>query len=415
MKFKTLVCLSLITLVASLSPAAHAQTFSVIHTFTGGGDGRNPNAGVTLQGGVLYGSTTFGGGSQGNGTVYEITHVGSGWISTPIVFFPVDGSGGANPEARVVFGPDGHLYGTTEGGGVENAGVVFNLFPPLSICKTAACFWKENILHSFQGPPDDGDNPLHGDLVWDQQGNIYGTTESGGTANVGAVFQLSPGTNTYSVIYNFLGLNDNDGEAPANGLVIDKNGNLFGTTSEGGLNGSGTVFELTYVPGVGWQETILHSFAEGSDGAFPEAGLVLDSSGNLYGATTQGGAGGGTIFELSPSGNGWTFQVLYSIAGPGGMSGPVGSLAMDAAGNLYGNTLSTGNHGAGSVFKLTNTQNGWVYSSLHDFTGSTDGAHPVGNVTIDANGNLYGTAATGGNLQENCLSNGCGVVWMITP
>ncbi len=398
-----------LTLVAV--PVARAQTFSVIHTFTGsGGDGANPESGVTLRGGVLYGTTYGGGiGGPGNrvGTVYQMTHVGSDWIYTPIFFFRGDGVGGANPTARVVFGPDGHLYGTASFGGSTGNGVVFALTPPLAICKTLSCLWKENVLHNFLGQPADGSTPSSGDLAWDQQGNIYGTTGRGGSGDYGTAFQMNPGTNTYSVIHNFMG---NDGRIP-NGVIVDKSGSLYGTTEEGGVQGFyGTVFELTYVND--WTETILHNFTSQGDGYGPYAGLVADRSGNLYGATTSGGNGpyGGTIFELSPAGDTWTFNVLYSFSGGGG---PYASLTIDAAGNLYGTTAGDGAYRGGNVFKLTNTANGWVYTSLHDFPGGLGGSDPQSQVAIDTDGTLYGTTYYGGG--GNCGYLGCGVVWMIKP
>jgi uncharacterized repeat protein (TIGR03803 family) len=313
----------------------------------------------------------------------------------------------------VTFGQDGYLYGTTASGGDCRYcynGVVFNLGPPPPICKTSAatCFWTENVLHTFAGPPVDGQDPGWGDLVWDTAGNIYGTTREGGTAGNGTVFELNVRNKSYSVIYNFLGYPD--GDTPQNGVVVDNIGNVFGTSSGGGPNNSGSVFKLTYIPGVGWTETILHSF-QGCD-EFPWAGLTMDSSGNLYGATVVGCAGGGTVFELSPSGDTWTYKVIYSIPGGSGQAGPHASLTMDAAGNLYGTTEAAGKYHMGNVFKLSNTPDGWVYSSLYDFIGGTDGAGPLSPVTIDTDGTLYGTTNDGG--VGPCAS-GCGVVWMIKP
>ncbi len=192
-----LVLATVLVLMLTANPSAHAQTYSVIHTFSGSdGDGASPEAGVTLRGGVLYG-TTYGGGIGGIGnrvgTVYQMTHVGSDWIYTPIFFFRGDGVGGANPTSRVVFGPDGHLYGTATFGGSTGNGVVFALTPPLSICKTLSCLWKENVLHNFLGGPGDGSTPSSGDLVWDHQGTLYGTTGRGGSEDQGTAFQLNPG------------------------------------------------------------------------------------------------------------------------------------------------------------------------------------------------------------------------------
>lgn len=408
MKLKALVYLGLITLVTSLGVGAHSQTFSVIHAFQGP-EGSGPQVGVTVRAGVLYGTAGSGGKSCGMGTTcgtaYQVKHVGSNWIANAISLFPTSGSAqGYPPSDGVVFGPDGHLYGMTNHGFNSN-GVVYRLTPPPSICTTAACLWTTSELHAFtqQG---DGIYPLFGDLIWDQQGNLYGTTSGGGGGGRGTVFEMiGSGNNwTEAPIYSF---RSGDGCDPASGVVMDSNGNLFGTTQDCGVSSRGTVYELTYDPPAGWQETTLYSFTGGSDGGSPLAGVALDSSRNLYGVTREVEQGqGSAVFELSPSGNTWTFQLLYEF--PVGWGGSYGNLTLDAAGNLYGTTTSGGANLKGSVFKLTNTDNGWVYTSLHDFTGGSDGGFPSSNVTIDTDGTLYGTAEQGG-------SNNRGVVWMITP
>jgi uncharacterized repeat protein (TIGR03803 family) len=191
-------------------------------------------------------------------------------------------------------------------------------------------------------------------------------------------------------------------------VIFDQTGNLYGTT-EGGPNcdgDSGTVYELT-PSAQGWTERQLYDFTCESDGFDPKAGLFIDQSGNLYGATSSGGSGnGGTVFELTPSSGSWAFSVLYSLGGSVGGS-PARSLTMDTAGNLYG-TNNGGAYGRGNVFKMTPSNGGWTYASMYDFTGGNDGEYPISNVTFDANGNLFGTASGGG-------AYGAGVVWEITP
>ncbi len=412
MKLKTLACLSLITLVASIGPAAQAQTFSTIYAFSGN-SGIWPQAGVTLRAGVLYGTTVDTEFSTGTGTVYQLSRVGSNWTHTVISFFSGIPYGGEGPYARVVFGPDNHLYGTTLNAGPHIDGNVFALTPQVSICRTANCFWTETVLHQFAGSPD-GQAPS-GDLIWDSTGNIYGTTMWGGASGLGTIFQITKSGNnwTETPIYSFTGP---DGSGPIGGVIFDSNGNLFGTTAEGGLYGFGTIFELTYSIDSGWTETVLYNFQNLSDGEFPVAGLTPDGSGNLYGSASDGGTGGGgTVFELSPAGDTWTFTLLYSFTGQQGRySGPRANLTFDTSGNLYGTTLFDGANSLGNIFKLANSQNGWVYASLYDFTGGADGASPVSNVTIDTDGTLYGTAGAGGDLT--CAPpTGCGVVWMIKP
>jgi len=398
-----------LTVVAS--QAAQAQTFKVIHNFTGGLDGSFPLAGVTMdRAGNLYGTASSGG--NGSGTVYRLKRQGSNWLVQPLYSFKQ--SDGAFPEARVIFGPDGTLYGTTTYGGAANQGTVFRLRPPAAVCKTAICPWSETELYGFSGGAD-GASPGYGDVLFDQAGNIYGTTSAGGLltcapGGCGTVYELTPsgGGWTESVPYSFGTGGGTDGAFPSNGMILDGAGNLYSTTFGGGslgVGGLGTVFQLT-PPGSGWTENILEDFQGGAGN--PSASLIFDQQGNLYGATTTGGSGGGgTVFELTLSGGTWTLNPLYNFTGSSGC-GPYGTLAMDATGNLYGTTYCAGPNGAGNVFKLTPPYGQQNYTSLHDFTGGSDGGYPTSNVILDANGNLYGTATQGG-------SQGSGVLWEITP
>ena len=401
------LCLVLATvflLLAIASPTAQAQ-FSVLHTFTGGGDGGNPEAGVTYRGGTLYGTTSAGG--TGYGTVYETFRSGSNWFTLPIYLF--HGSDGANPAARVVFGPDGHLYGTTMAGGIA-WGVVFDLIPPLTVCKTANCSWKENVLYRFPYGSD-GAVPGYGDLTWDQQHNIYGTTVYGGAGpGYGTAYELTcSGNNCTDLILH--GFSGPDGAYPENGVIFDPSfSNLFGTTSQGGVHSDGEVFELTAF-GNEWLETNAYNFQGAADGRYPFAGVVMDASGDLFGATTDGGmSGGGTVFELTPSGDTYSFILIYSFTGQlGNECGPWASLTLDTnTGDLYGTTKCDGVNGHGNIFKLTKVGDTWIYTDLYDFMGGNDGANPISNVTIDPTDGktLYGTASGGG-------SQNVGVVWMI--
>jgi uncharacterized repeat protein (TIGR03803 family) len=261
------------------------------------------------------------------------------------------------------------------------------------------------VLHRFSGGSD-GESPEWGDLTFDQAGHIYGTTEFGGSGNEGTVYELiqSQGNWLESVIYSF-SVGNGSGILPQSAVVLDSSGNLYGTTYGGG-NGWGTVYKLSLV-GSTWVRSDLYTFQGTTDGIFPYSGVIFDGHGNLYGATTQGGThNGGTVFQLTPSTGGWNFNLIYAFTGNGG--GPVNSLIMDAAGNLYGATSADGAHGFGSVFKLSPAGSGWTYTDLHDFTGGSDGGNPNGVLTLDAAGNLYGTAWGGG-------ANNKGVVWEVTP
>jgi uncharacterized repeat protein (TIGR03803 family) len=400
---------------------AQAQTYSVLYNFTGGQDGAAPRAGVTLdQAGNLYGTTSAGAdlggncivdGLEGCGTVFQLKHSNSGWLFNPLYIF--DWSDGASPYARVVFGPDGSLYGTTAYGGhrvddchFRGCGVVFKLQPPATVCKAVLCPWMETVLFVFRYDLGTGGNPYYGDLVFNDSGDTFGTTNYS-TYGGGQVFQLTPSDGGWNLsllfVFGYLSTNGT-GTLPDSGVIFDGAGNLYGTTPYGGPYQYGLVYELT-PSASGWMEQILYGFQDGSDGGVAAGGVVFDQSGNLYGTTQTGGSGGGgTVYELSPSNGGWTLTTLHSFAGS---LGSFAVLTMDASGNLYGTTFLDGAYGQGNVFELSPSNGSWIYTSLHDFTGGSDGGRPFGQVTLDANGNLYGTASMGG-------ANGNGVVWEIT-
>ncbi len=408
-----------------VSRPAQAQTLTVLHNFTSGKDGDFPTAGLTMDGeGNFYGTTSGGGyGSincgNGCGTVFKLIGSHSAWILTPIYSF-TGGDDGTTPEARVIFGPGGLLYGTTTGssklGGTGSA-TVFSLRPPPTPCMSAVCPGEETVLYRFTGTMD-GSGPGLGDLAFDQAGNIYGTTSDGGSYGYGAVYELTPsgGGWTESILYSFTG--GEDGSGPKSGVIFDQAGNLYGTTLLGGAGARGTVFQLTHSVS-GWTESVLHSF--GSDGSGPYGGLIFDASGNLYGTTqtAEMGQGNGTVFMLTPAGDHWTLTTLYRF--PAGFTYPYARLTMDAAGNLYGTTsyyLEAANYfggqgSEGSVFKLAFSRGSWTYHDLHDFDGRSDGGGPFGSVILDANGNVYGTGTAGGTVLY--CSGGCGLVWEITP
>jgi uncharacterized repeat protein (TIGR03803 family) len=375
-------------LVAVLMQAAQAQTYKVIHDFSGGNDGERPLGTLTADGaGNLYGSA-------GN-TVFKMINRGSGWVLNPLYIF-TGGFGGTDP-LDVVFGPDGSLYGTAGGDGDPycQCGLVFKLRPAAISPRSVFSPWTETVLYAFLGSPNDGAYPYSG-VIFDRAGNIYGTTEAGG-GGLGTAYQLTPSSGqwTETVIDKF--------RYPTNGpysaMIMDAAGNLYGTTGDGSK-----VFELSPSEN-GWVETILHTFPGGYQGGLAYGGLVMDQAGNLYGATADGGTyGGGIIYELSPSDNGWTFQILFNFIGA---EGPFASLAMDGAGNLYGMTFADGTTQAGNVFELSPSNGGWMFTDLHDFSFNSE-YFPEGGVTLDGNGNLFGMTSQGG-------AYGHGAVWEITP
>jgi uncharacterized repeat protein (TIGR03803 family) len=303
-------------------------TLNVLYSFAGG-DGSHPRATlITDAAGNLYG-TTINGSAQDAGTVFQVTP--SGTLNLLYIF--TGGSDGALPFAGVIADAAGNLYGATNGGGASGQGAVFQL--DLSGTLT--------VLYSFIGGNDA--SPWAG-LIADAAGNLYGTTEGGD--GPGEVFQLTP-SGTLNVLHNFTG---RDGAVSHGTLIFDAAGNLYGTTHNGGTSGYGTVFQLDPSGTL----TVLHSFTGGSNGAYPEAGVIADMAGNLYGTTYGGGAGGqGTVFQLTPSG---TLTVLYSFTGGADGGRPGADLIADAAGNLYGTTALGGANtscpgGCGTVFELT--------------------------------------------------------------
>ena len=361
------IALAIIAVVGS--PLAQAQTLTVLHSFSGNPDGSTPYGGLARDSsGNLYG-TTVQGGTSNLGTVFEATSTG-----TTTVLHNFTGSpDGSTPYGALAIDSSGNLYGTTIQGGTSNLGVVFKV----------TSSGTETVLHSFTGKPD-GSTP-YGGLILDSSGNLYGTTVAGGSSNTGTVFKTTS-TGTTTVLHSFTG--NPDGSLPYGSLVIDSPGNLYGTTKQGGSSNLGTVFKTTSTG----TTTVLHSFAGNPDGSTPYYdGLVRDSSGNLYGTTTLGGGSNlGTVFKTTSTG---TTTVLHSFAGNPDGSTPYGGLVVDSSGNLYGTTVNGGSSNTGTIFKTTSTGTTTV---LHSFTGNPDGSLPYGSLVIDSSGNLYGPTTQGG-------------------
>ncbi len=341
--------------------------------------------------------------------------------------FADNGTDGYQTYAGLIFDASGNLYGTTLEGGThancyeENigCGTVFELSPK------SGGGWTETIVHDFDFNGTDGVNPS-GSLSLDSAGNLYGVTLYGGNGVCGSsseaggtVFELSPksgGGWTEKILYNF-GANGTDGCFPQGGLVFDAAGNLYGTTAGGGANGFGTVFELTPIAGGSWLENVLFSFDGVSSGSDPLASLIFDAKGNLYGTAWSGGSDhqGGVVFELSPSAGGtWTEKTLHSFSAAGGEN-PHSGLTFDKTGNLYGTAQIGGTFGDGTVYRLTPDGNGnWTENVLHNFDhNGTDGYQPLGGLVFDAKGNLWGTTFNGGDGA--CKRSGCGTAFELSP
>jgi len=399
-----------LTIADPLFAASTEQVLYSFCTLSNCTDGATPSASPIFDAaGNLYGTTLYGG-AYGCGTVFQLAPAANGtWTEAVLYSFCSGGTDGAYPYASLIFDAAGNLYGTTEWGGAYGCGTVFRLAP------AANGTWTEAVLYSF-GNGTDGQNPLAG-LIFDAAGNLFGTTYGGGAYRVGTVFELAPGTNgkwTEKVLHSF----GKDGFSPVASLIFDPAGHLYGTTSDGGFYGWGTVFQLTSGARGKWTEKVLHSFGNGNDGHEPYAGLTLDAAGNLYGTTWAGGSGScyyggcGTVFRLSPGKKGkWKEQVLhrFSANGTDGFQ-PYAGLILDAAGDLYGTTYLGGAYeDLGTAFRLALGTNGkWTEKVLHSFGRGTDGDGPWGSLIFDAAGNLYGTTQGGG-------AYGRGTVFEVTP
>lgn len=374
--------LLLLLLFVPVRCSAQTYTESILYTFSGNTDGAHPLAGLVMDSsGTLYGTTWEGGNSSvcdgfGCGTIFKVAASGE----ETVLYAFAGGADGAIPEAPVIRDSQGNLYGTALAGGYlsycggfGSCGVVFKL-------DSAGAF---TVLHTFTGAPD-GALPQAG-LIQDAKGNLYGTTQNGGTFSDGAVFKIDASGHE-TVLYSFR--EGADGGLPEAGLIRDAAGNLLSTTLIGGTTTDGTVFKVD----PSGNETVLYAFTGVSgDGAAPSGGLVANGT-SLYGTTRWGGphpAGEGTVFKLDKNGK---ETVLHAFSGPDGAN-PVASLIHDAAGNLYGTTLYGGSLGLGTVFEINTSGKATV---LHNFTAGTDGSQPYGALIRDSAGNLYGTTSEGG-------------------
>ncbi|MGC9946834.1 MAG: choice-of-anchor tandem repeat GloVer-containing protein [Bryobacteraceae bacterium] len=354
---------------------------SVLYAFTGGKDGRSPQSPVILDSaGNLYGTTNRGGVANA-GVVFKLS--GAGQLTT-LYSFPNSAQG--HPAAGLVFDSAGNLYGTTEGLYPTYAGMVYKLNPA----------GQETTLYAFTGGADGAE--AMSALVLDPEGNLYGTTYAGGPAKLGTVYEVSS-TGQETVLYAFLGALD--GALPSAGVIADPEGNLYGTTAYGGTFNAGTVFKVD----PSGHQTILYNFAGGTDAAYPSAPVTRDADGNLYGTTTNGGAANyGTVYKLDTTGH---ETVLYSFTGGTDGGAPYASVVLDPAGNLYGTAVIGGAHDAGVVFKVDPAGQETV---LYAFTGFGDGYQPYGGVIRDSAGNLYGTAGGNGGIGSPL-----GVVYKLDP
>ncbi len=380
-----------VILILTLAGLAHSQTFTVLYSFGDSPDGSNPQAALIPDGqGGAY-STTFYGGANGYGALFAFDRAGK----ESIVYSFAGPPDAANPAGNLVRDSAGNIYGATVWGGVSNSGAIFKVDPS----------GQETVLYSFQGGTTDGANP-EGGVIEDSAGNLYGTTAGGGSflgcANYGCgiVFKLDASGNE-TMVYSFTGDTQNgviDGANPWSSLLRDSTGNLYGTTPLGGTSGFGTIFEIDSAG----KETLLHNFA-GVEGAYPYAGLIADMSHNLYGTAYEGGTSHvGTIFKMDKTG---TVTTLHSFGGGSDGAYPSAGVIRDTTGNLYGITTQGGSMDVGTVFELNTSGTETV---LHSFTGGKEGMAPEAGLVLAKDGNLYGTTYDGGDSNN-------GIVFRVTP
>ena len=413
MKSTTLACaltLAIATLSLVGAIGAHAQTYTVLHSFGAAGDGSNPASPMVLDPrGNIYG-TALTQGPGGFGMVFELSPNGdSSWSESILHSFDTAGD---NPEASLALDAQGNLYGVTPGfGNGGSYGTIYELSPNGDT-------WSLNTIHSFTNGTD-GAEP--GPVVLGNDNQIYGACSNGETRHDGFVFNFSRlSVLDWSELFLHTFTGGNDGVDPATPLTLDSAGNLYGITDGGGAYGDGAVYKLTPNHGsFGWTKSVLYNFGALSGTA--EAHLILDASGNLYGATYEGGLYYyGTVYKLSRNqGGNWSQTVLYNFQGINHGDGELvgGALVLDAAGNIYGTTVQGGSgcegYGCGIIFKLTPSSGGqWTETIVYQFTGGNDGWQPSGGLISDRAGNLYGTTNYGGAYGNGGTG---GVAFEFTP
>ena len=390
--------------------------------------------------GDIWGTSSFGG-AYGYGNVFELTRDSAGqWTQTVLYSFTNGNDGGVPQDSDgPLIDSAGDLYGTTTRGGLPNGGgTVFKL-------THSSRGWQESVLWDFTCG-NDGCVP-DASLVSDSAGNLYGTTFEGGHDGIGygTVFELSPpadgnGNWTETTLYTFSG--GRDGGAPQSALVFDQSGNLYGTTSWGGYSdrcvgdayGCGVIFELTRGVGGDWNEQVVYAFRGGWDGARPGDKLVFDASGNIYGVTSLCGdllctpyayVGFGTVFRLAPptsSGGQWNFSRLHAFTGGSDGGSPFGGVIVDNTGVVYGTAPQGGNSGCGylpalgcgTVYRIAPTVSGrWDFDTLYSFSGTTDGGTPS-NITLSGSTAYIPTGAGGSSESNLCAPFGCGTIFQLT-
>ena len=393
--------------VFALASAGWASSEKVLWNFTGtNGDGSGPwsNYFISDAKGNLYAATAAGG-TYSAGVVFMLSPAGK---ETVLYEFKGQANGdGSGPAGRLAFDPKGNIYGTTQGGGTNGTGTVYKLSPK------RGGGWTEKVIYTFSATGADGISPSAG-MTIAPNGTMYSTTPDGGAYGAGTVFSLKKTSKGWkqTVIQSLNG--SSNGGYPYEGLMMDTAGNLYGAAPTGGADGQGLIYRLRHTK-QGWVDTVLYSFTNqnGDGSGLYWIDLISDKSGNIYGATSFGGTNGtGTVWELvySKTKKSYSEKILYEFgtSGSGDGNNPYGGLAMDSKGHLYGTALRGGSSGLGAFYKLTKEGKTWKETVLHSFVGGNDGNSPTGNPYIDAKGRLYGMTQLGG-------TSSLGVVYRITP
>ena len=401
--------LLVLSLVVLLTGAVFATTTNLLYSFGGDEDGEYVDSDLVVDSaGNIYG-TSVQGGTFGTGTVWELSPSASGWVHTVLYSF-TGGADGGQPYKGVTLDAEENLYGTAVVGGSggvcaeDGCGVVYKL-------THSSAGWTQSVIYNFTGG-NDGYGPGSG-VTFDNRGNMYGTTPVGGAKGYGTIWQLKPQANgrwQFRLVHTFTGGADG-GTGSAGRFLIDKVGNLYNVATVGGIYGSGTAYELTPAANSQWKFTLLYAFKGQPDAGFPYGGLAMDTRGNLYGTTYYDGANDlGSVYRLSRQSGVWRESVLYSFKGGADGSSSISNLVFDAAGNMYG-TTSEGGAGCscGVIFKMTPGTNGkWTESIAYRFQGQPDPGFAYNGMVVDSKGNFYGATVHGGSGNE-------GAIYQFTP
>jgi uncharacterized repeat protein (TIGR03803 family) len=401
----------LLLVVATFSAIASAgTTFQIVYTFIGGNNASQPSTPLTVDGaGRLYGDSYFGGGTtacntNGCGTVFQLVPKNGHWAEQVLTNFP-GSTYGPYASAPLVLDNAGNIYGigTDEYPNSDGQFVTGQLFELVNSDGS----YTVTTLHYFILGDTDAEY-LEPGLVRDHEGNLYGSSNGGGSSNQGTVFEFSPngdGTWTETLIFEFGAVKS---FGPVGPMTIDKDGNLYGVTDLGGDYALGGIYRLSKESGT-WNFREIYDFPPTSGFNSPDpGGLVADDAGNLYVNTQYEGSGVGSLFKLVPTQGYWTYSLIHSFTGATDGGYPSGALAVDSSGNVYGTTFVGGLYGNGTVFEFTPGASGkWTETVLYNFRGTADGSYPDG-VIRDSAGNLYGTTNNGGAGFD-------GIVFEITP